>query len=160
MVINFDLPPELKNGAGRGRDCSVGPGEEVELGDLRIIEMMLGKMMMEVVVTVMTDDDVDDGADADDADRPCLPSLAVLEVEGSDEVVVAPNMLRHKVNLKSIIILDPNHGCGVDRREIYITCNWTIHPMMVFIRENMFFPPWLSKCGDYIYLIPQRNVCS
>ena len=77
--------------------------------------------------------------------RPCLPSLAVLEVERPDEVIVAPNMLRHKVNLKSIIILDPNHGCGVDRREIYITCNWTIHPMMVFIRENMFFPPWLSK---------------
>ena len=101
-MINFDLPPELKNGASRGRDCSVGPGEEVELGDLRIIEMMLGKMMMEVV-TVMTDDDVDDGADADDTDRPCLPSLAVLEVERADEVVVAPNMLRHKVNLKGII---------------------------------------------------------
>ena len=105
-MINFDLPPELKNGTSGGRDCSVGPGEEVELGDLRIIEMMLGKMMVEVV-TVMTDDDVDDGAgaDGDDADRPCLPSLAVLEVEGSDEVIVAPNMLRHKVNLEGIIII-------------------------------------------------------
>ena len=69
-MINFDLPPELKNGASRGRDCSVGPGEEVELGDLRIIEMMLGKMMMEVV-TVMTDGadaDADGGAD-DGGDR-------------------------------------------------------------------------------------------
>ena len=48
------------------------------------------------------DADAEVGADADaevgdaendDADRACLPGLAVLEVERADEVIVAPNVL-------------------------------------------------------------------
>ena len=42
------------------------------------------------------DSDADDAVDGDtDADRPCLPGLAVREVERADKVVVAPNVFRH-----------------------------------------------------------------
>ena len=39
------------------------------------------------------DADADADAENDDADRACLPGLAVLEVERADEVIVAPNVL-------------------------------------------------------------------
>ena len=34
-------------------------------------------------------------------DRPGLPGLGVLEVEGPHQVVVAPHVLRHQVNLEN-----------------------------------------------------------